>query len=393
MIHHATDPYYSQSNETLFVEADASEYATGAVLMQKDSNGDLHPCSFISKTFSPAERNYQIYDKELLGIIRALQEWRHYLLGSAHTVTVFTDHKNLQYYRSARKLNRRQARWSLILSEYDMKLIHQPGTKMVQSDALSRRPDHAPKNSNDNNDLIVLPHSLFVTKTKKGKPVISYLELSINLIDTALQYQLSGKEKAMWDPDIANIFHKLLSSEETDPDFTIEIDDAYNPPRKHLFYQNRLYIPDEPKARQEILRQYHDSPTTGHPGQLGTFHAVSQYYWWPGLRTFINAYVQGCAECQKYKINRNPTRSGLQPIESSKNTRPFAQCSMDLITGLPPSQGFNAILVVVDHGLTKGVILTPTNETVDSEGIALLLLQNVFKRFGLMDKLISDRDP
>ena len=107
-----------------FVESDALKYVTGAVLMQKDSNGDLHPCRFISQTFTPAERNYQIYDQELLGIIRALEEWRHYLLGSTHTTTVFTDHNNLLYYWSAQKLNRRQAHWSLILTEYNIKLVH-----------------------------------------------------------------------------------------------------------------------------------------------------------------------------------------------------------------------------------------------------------------------------
>jgi transposase InsO family protein len=66
---------------------------------------------------------------------------------------------------------------------------------------------------------------------------------------------------------------------------------------------------------------------------------------------------------------------------------------MDLITGLPPTKGFNSILVVVDHSLTKGVILVPTIDTADSEEIAVLLQANLFKRFGLPDKLISDRDP
>ena len=61
------------------IETDASKYATGAVLTQLDSNRDRHPISFISKTLSPTERNYEIYDRELLAIIRALEEWRHYL--------------------------------------------------------------------------------------------------------------------------------------------------------------------------------------------------------------------------------------------------------------------------------------------------------------------------
>ena len=88
------------------IECDASKYASGAVLTQLDSNGDRHPCAFISKTFSPAERNYEIYDRELLAIIRALEEWRHYIQGSPHTTIVFSDHKNLTYFREAQKLNR-----------------------------------------------------------------------------------------------------------------------------------------------------------------------------------------------------------------------------------------------------------------------------------------------
>ena len=66
--------------------------------------------SYVSKTFSPAERNYEIYDRELLAIIQALEEWHHYIQGSPHTTTILSDHKNLTYYREAQKLNRRQAR-------------------------------------------------------------------------------------------------------------------------------------------------------------------------------------------------------------------------------------------------------------------------------------------
>jgi hypothetical protein len=119
------------------IECDASKYASGAVLTQLDSNGDRHPCAFISKTFSPTERNYEIYDQKLLAIIRALEEWRHCIHGSPHTTVVLSDHKNLMFYGEVRKLNRRQARWSLYLSEFDIKLVHTPERKMARSDALS----------------------------------------------------------------------------------------------------------------------------------------------------------------------------------------------------------------------------------------------------------------
>ena len=96
-------------SQTFQIESDASKYASGAVLTQMDSNGDRHPVAFMSKTFNDTEKRYEIYDRELLGIVRALREWRHYIQGSGHTTMVHTDHKNLTYFRKAQKLSDRQA--------------------------------------------------------------------------------------------------------------------------------------------------------------------------------------------------------------------------------------------------------------------------------------------
>jgi RNase H-like domain found in reverse transcriptase len=79
------------------IKSDTSKVATGAVLTQLNSNGNQHPVAFLSKTFSETKRKYKIYDRELLGIIRALKEWRHYIQGSGHTMIVYSDHKNLTY--------------------------------------------------------------------------------------------------------------------------------------------------------------------------------------------------------------------------------------------------------------------------------------------------------
>ena len=86
------------------IESDASKVATGAVLTQTDLNGDRHLVAFLSQTFTDTERWYEIYDRELLEIIQALKEWKHYIQGSGHTTVVFSDHKNLTYFRSTQKL-------------------------------------------------------------------------------------------------------------------------------------------------------------------------------------------------------------------------------------------------------------------------------------------------
>ena len=146
-----------------------------------------------------------------------------------------------------------------------------------------------------------------------------------------------------------------------------------------LFYRGKNYTPKDTALRRDLVRTFHDHETAGHPGELETYNAVQQHYWWPGLRSFVKNYVQGCSTCQQFKIDRNPSKPMFLPVEGAKTTHPFTNCSMDLITDLPPAAGYDSILVVVDQGLSKGVILLPCNKTITSEGTAKLLLENLYK--------------
>jgi hypothetical protein len=94
------------------VETDTSDFALGGTLSQTAEDKKLHPNAFHSRKFSPAEINYEIHDKELLGIVDCFKAWRRYLEGSLHMVQVFMDHKNLEYFMTTKVLNRRQARWA-----------------------------------------------------------------------------------------------------------------------------------------------------------------------------------------------------------------------------------------------------------------------------------------
>jgi hypothetical protein len=96
----------------------------------------------------------------MLAIIRGLEEWRHYLEGARHPVEIWTDHKNLEYFCVAQKLNQCQARWSLYLSRFDFTLHHKPGRSMGKPDALSRQADHG-SGQGDNDNLAPLSPELF----------------------------------------------------------------------------------------------------------------------------------------------------------------------------------------------------------------------------------------
>jgi RNase H-like domain found in reverse transcriptase/Integrase zinc binding domain/Integrase core domain len=353
------------------IESDSSKVATGTVLTQLNSNGNQHPVAFLSKTFSETKRKYEIHDRELLGIIQALKEWRHYIQGSGHTTIVYSNHNDLMYFQTAQKLNDWQARLSLYLSGFDLKLIHLPETRMVQSDTLSRQPDYGTDKWIEEEDKVVLPDNLF-----------------INLLDTELQeWILNGKEL---DLDVKNTIETLIEEGPTSlkndlQDWKVEEIDG----QKTIFFKGKNYILKDLKLWRDIVKMYHNHKTARHPGELETYNGIRQNYWWPGLRTF----VKGRGICQQFKINRSLSNPVYIAIKGANNTRPFVKCSMDLITDLLPVEGYNSILVVVDQGLSKAVILCPCVKTITWEGTVTLLWDNLFKRFGLPDEIISDRDP
>ena len=158
----------------------------------------------------------------------------------------------------------------------------------------------------------------------------------------------------------------------------------------HLYFHNHMFVP--PSARSALLHSIHSSPLSGHMGVFHTKAILEWDFWWPGLSTFVKHFIAGCPICQQNKANMHPVVPPLLPIKSVV-TLPFKQLSIDLITDLPPSVGFDSVMVVVDHGLTKGVILAPCQKTVDAAGIAQLFFDFVFKHFGLHDTLISDQGP
>jgi len=145
-----------QDLEPFQVEADSSDFTTGAVLSQQlTTDGKWHPMAFYSKSLSSVKQNYEIHDKEMLAIICTLEEWRHFLEGATHPVEIWTNHKNLEYFMTAKKLNHRQACWSLHLARFDFLLYHHPRHTMGKPDALSRRANHG-NGVLDNENIVLL---------------------------------------------------------------------------------------------------------------------------------------------------------------------------------------------------------------------------------------------
>jgi hypothetical protein len=148
-------------NDQFDLEVDASGFTVGAVLLQKKEDGKRHPVGYYSATLNKAKRNYDIYNLELLAIVKALRNWRPLLTGSPHDIRVFSNHMNLQYWRDPQKISRRVARKFLELQEFPIKIHHIKGKSNRHADALSQRPDYD-QGEQDNANVTVLPDRLFI---------------------------------------------------------------------------------------------------------------------------------------------------------------------------------------------------------------------------------------
>ena len=136
-------------DKQIVVETDASDYVTGGVMSQYDDTNTLRPVAYFSKRHFLAKCNYEIYDKELMAIIRCFEAWRPELEGSAFPIHVLSDHKNLEYFMTTKALSRRQARWSEYLSRFDFKILYQPGKINGKADALTRRSGDFPSSEDE----------------------------------------------------------------------------------------------------------------------------------------------------------------------------------------------------------------------------------------------------
>ncbi|KAH0608780.1 uncharacterized protein H6S33_001008 [Morchella sextelata] len=355
------------------VETDASDYVSAGVLSQYDDNGTLRPVAYFSKKHSPAECNYEIYEKELLAIIRSFEEWRPELEGAAYPIAVISDHKNLQYFMRTKQLNRRQARWAEYLSRFNFVIKYRPGKQGGKPDALTRRSADLPGEGDERQ----LHQSQIVLKKEN-------LDAKLSLLAGSFSNEPAEKNASL---------NRLLDEGYSADPFPQKILDmrnkAYMYPTTTLSssessnFTMTLPLPDTLDAKK-----HSNSSVETTTGREKTFELISRDYYWPLMRNYIARYVRNCHTCQRSKPNTHGKLGVLRPLPIPE--QPWQEVSMDFVTGLLVSEGYDAIIVVVDR-LTKMRHLLSCNTTVNSEDIAQLYLRYIWKLYGLPTHVTSDR--
>jgi len=300
------------------------------------------------------EQNYEIHNKEILAIICALEEWRHFLEGATHLVEIWTDHKNLEYFIMVKKLNRRQACWSLHLARFDFLLHHCLGRTMGKPDALSRRADHG--NGASNNENIVLLRSEFLAvRALKG---VELTGIEQKILSDICKGNRNGDQEEL----IAKAAQELRSSanKAVHSSEWSNIDGL-------LRFRGKIYVLRSPDLRRQIVALCHDTQIAGYPRRWKTLELVSRNYWWPQMSRYIGQYVSTCDLCLQTKPWRYSPVGELQPLSILDAW--WDTLSVDFVVELPESFGHDAVMTVVD-AVSKRVHFIPTYTTVTAERAA-----------------------
>jgi reverse transcriptase-like protein/integrase-like protein/chromodomain-containing protein len=341
------------------VETDASDFALGAVLLQEDRDGDLRPCAYFSHALGPAERNYTTYEKELLAIKAAFEEWRHYLQGGSHPVKVLSDHQGLEQLDKAKVVKQRHARWALFFSRFKFTVTYRPGKDNKLADGLSRRPDYNPSGTEEGTQQTILVPGVVQIASILRAEEPSHIE----------------RIKQAYQDD--QYFQACINSDSE----TLQLNNGL------AYHDDRLYIPEGP-LRLEVLTSCHDAKLAGHYGERKTKELVCRQFFWPNINKSIKEYCEACRTCGRAKSSRHLPYGPLMPL--SVPDRPWASIGMDFLTDLPLSEGMTCILVVIDR-FTKMAHFIPIAKIPDAEETAKLFLGHIVRLHGLPSEVISDR--
>lgn len=411
--------HFDPDRET-WIETDASDFVTAGVLSQM-VDGVLRPVAFFSKKMTPTECNYEIYDKELLAIIKAFENWRPEAISvePQNPIKIYSDHRSLEWFMTTKQLNRRQARWAEFLSEFNFRIMYRPGKQGEKPDALTRRRQDLPggpederlrfqlqtvlKHDNLDPDLRAAISCAWLSPLSTPTPACAWAcPLSTEppnenhgVPDTPHLDDLMAEAYAE-DEDIKTLMTSVNKREPKVPAALYK--KGYHCHMGHLkiigerlYMKNQLFVPLSHPLRLRLMQLHHNPARLGHPGYKTMFELLSRSYYWPNMRRDLQKFTNACTTCIRVRGLDQQKHGLLQPLEPPD--RRWQSVSFDFIEKLPNSSWKNVnhryILVMVDR-LTKMVIAEglPDN-SVDS------LLEAVHRRLfctrGLIDDFINDR--
>src|SRR5258708_205994 len=365
----------------MMVEMDVSDHAIAGILSVTTQDNEICLVAFFSHSLQGAEKNYDTHDKELLAVFEAFKNWQHFLEGSAEVIDMVTDHKNLEYFMSSKKLSQRQARWAKFLVQFNMKVHSRLGRLGSKPDALMCRWDIYTE-GDDPEAIVTNIHPVFTSDQLAEVPVLAHTGSMEDLMPSNTLDQdvhTTSITAAYAEDDCAlKLWEQIRSANQLD---------GWTEREGCLLFHERLYMPNKGTLRLHTICDHHDHPTAGHFRETKTMELICCKYHWPGLRCMVKDYMKSCTSCAHTKAPCHKPYGLLKQLPIP--AQPWESISMDFIEQLPASEGFTVILVIIDR-LTKQSLFIPTHDTVDAPQLAQMFLTHVFSKHRTLGHITSN---
>ena len=299
-------------------------------------------------------------------------------MGSRQQAKILTDHKNLVLFMTKKSLNERQVRWKQFLSQFDFKIEYRLGKGGRKLNALTRGQGYLPTQDDERNTQMkqmVLPPDYFEDAKIESIELFRMHDKNEDQIKKAYQK----------DTELQKIQNALERGEKEMKGIALGLCQWKE---EHLWYGKKIWIPEDEGLRMTIISQYHDSSLAGHGGIAKTTELVSRQYYWPKMRETIKRYVKNCDTCQRSKVVRHAPYGLLQPNEVPD--QPWRSITMDFITDLPKSDGYETIFVVIDR-LTKMSHFISFKKDLDARQFTTIFMQHIARLHGIPRDIISDK--
>lgn len=431
-------------NEPIWVICDASTSGVGAVLGQGPDWLTCRPAGFMSRKFTDAQQSYRVFELETIAILEALTKWEDKLLG--RPITIVTDHKALEFFKTQPRLSNRQTRWMEFMSRFNYSIQYVKGVSNKVADCLSRY--YATDNEGElhpYDEYVSVDHGLdpegedlpqnrlAEVRSIRVGPATSPLPASSRRLISREELEERRREaadlSAHAQPARASpVDHEdphaiipdeavtpLLAGVEHDEDFIMRIRDGYKSDvlfskiiqaiTHHrgfklrdglLWSRNRagaevLCVPRVKHEKKTLVATVidHAHTTLGHFGHRKTADYIRRWYWWPSLGRDVLKWCDACGICQTTKTSNLPPAGLLHslPIPS----RPWGSIAMDFVGPFPRSGGCDYLWVVICR-LTSQVHLIPVETTIKASELAWLYVKEIVRLHGVADSIVSDRD-
>ena len=158
-----------------------------------------------------------------------------------------------------------------------------------------------------------------------------------------------------------------------------------------LRYQGRVFVPDNDKLREEILKEHHCSNFAVHPGSTKMYQDLKRQYWWSGMKVDVAKFVSRCLTCQQVKVEHQRPAGMLRPLSIPEWK--WEHVTMDFVSGLPKSQQGHEMIWVIVHRLTKMAYFLPARLTDTLESLSRKYIREIIRLHGVPMSIVSDRDP